>query len=112
MSNNNFKTNEFIGFLKQFEMEILNMPYSYVDPCKENIAVRLDHIFDKYIDIENTSKPQMNHIMELISQYGIHNRVKNLIMSVWIYQLRKSETTNNYMVKKALVEDHLFKLIR
>lgn len=112
MVNKNNRLNEFITFLKDFEKEILSMPYSYVSPCKADIYPKLDHIFENYIDIENTTKPQMNSIMELLNQYGIHNRVRNLIMGTWICRLDRMETYNSYSVRTGLVEDHLFKIVR
>jgi len=112
MVNKNDRLNEFITFLKDFEKEILKMPWKYVDTGKADIYPKLDHIFKNYIDIENTTKPQMNAIMKIIGDHGIHTTVKSLIMAVWICRLDEMETYNSYSVRTGLVEDHLFKIVR
>lgn len=103
---------EFIKFLKQFQSEVLRMQWKDVTTTRNPIKHRLDYIFEVYIHIHTLTSSDVNDLMRMLDAHKIHERIKNLIMAVWVCKLDTMNTRPADLIRQRIVDDHIFKRIR
>jgi hypothetical protein len=104
--------NEFVQLLKKFDITISKIPWKYVTPVYYDIKVILNEIFSKHINIHSMKEQDVIRIVELIQRHRINEYVKIMILSRWIVDLDNIDTYTGNKVRRYIVEDHVFKIVR
>jgi hypothetical protein len=99
---------EFIQFLKNFQTEVLRMPWKDVTPVANPIKARLEHIFSVYINIHLMNETDANNLTRMFDRHGIHKTVRSLIMCVWVCKLDDLNTGKGGMVRDRIFTNHIF----
>ena len=100
---------EFIKFLQDFEKEISRLPSKQVRACINPCYLRLQTIFNKYIKVGENE--DLERTMSLIETHKIDKKIKNMIVSMWVYELDKLPTYENDILRQRIVEDYIFKVV-
>jgi hypothetical protein len=100
----------FILFLKQFQDEVLRMPWKDVTATINPIKQRLDYIFSVYINIYSMTDTDIGILMKMLDTHKIHQRIKNLITSVWVCRLDNLNTYQSDILRQKIVDTYILKI--